>query len=259
MNEGAMGNQSTLKALRIIEYLSARHNEPARLSDIARALEMNICTATRFLASLRQEGYVAQNASTQKYTLTAKLCSLANSVRDSLDIPSLAGPYLKELCTHFDESTCLAVEKEMEVVYTATVRNPSSVLRSTQRIGNRAPMHCTGVGKLLLLDKDSSYIDGLIAVKKLTPFTDKTITTRERLLRELSLIRQRGYSIDDGECELGVKCIAVPIYDSTNRIIAAMSVTGPENRISRLTERDIAYIRDSATALSEELGASPQA
>jgi DNA-binding IclR family transcriptional regulator len=217
---------------------------------------MNACTAMRFLASLSAGGYVRQDPETQKYTLTAKLCSLGQAVRESLNLEALALPYLRSLSAHFDESSCLAVEEEMEVAYVQTVRNPSSVLRTTKRIGNLAPMHCTGVGKLLLLNKDPSAIDGLIAVKKLTAFTPKTITTRERLMEELSRIRQRGYAVDDEECEPGVKCVAVPIYDCTNRIAAALSLTGPVQRMNAWQETDVQYLKERAAALSAELGAT---
>jgi len=250
------GNQSTLKALYILEYFGGRRNEPARLAEIARALHMNPSTAARFLASLAACGYVRQDPDTQRYALTAKLCTLAQTVQKGLDVRALAEPCLRELSARFDESACLAVEKDMEVVYVLTVPNASSVLRTTKRIGSLAPMHCTGVGKLLLLEKEPSYIDGLIAVKKLTAFTEKTITTRERLLQELTLVRHRGYAVDDEECETGVMCIAVPIYDCTDRIVAAMSLTGPAERMNAWTDGDRKYLMERAAALSRELGAT---
>ena len=82
------------------------------------------------------------------------------------------------------------------------------------------------------------------------------VQTRERLLQELTLVRHRGYAVDDEECETGVMCIAVPIYDCTDRIVAAMSLTGPAERMNAWTDGDRKYLMERAAALSRELGAT---
>jgi DNA-binding IclR family transcriptional regulator len=252
--KGPLKNQSTVKALDIIELL-AYNIDPMRLQDISESLKMNASTALRFLESLAACGYVKQNPETLRYYLTFKICSIANKVSENIHLYDIAQPYLKRVSAQFDESVCLAIEQDMTVVYIGVVQRPDQMLRSMQRIGNRAPMHCTGVGKLMLLNHEDEYIDKMIESKGLQAFTANTITTREQLQKEIARIREQGYSWDDEECEIGANCIAVPIFDYTRKIIAGMSVTGPTSRLTKEKMRElIPFLLEQAQELSRILG-----
>jgi DNA-binding IclR family transcriptional regulator len=247
-------NQSAVKALDIIELL-ANQTEPMRLQEISTQLKMNVSTALRFLISLTECGYVQQDQESLKYYLTFKICSLANKVSENIHLYHIALPFMKKVAERLDESVCLAIEQDMAVVYIGTLSRPNQMLRSMQRIGNRAPMHCTGVGKLLLLSHDENYIDQMTALKGLTSFTPNTITTRERLLDELSSVRRQDYAFDMEECELGAYCIAVPIRDYTQKVIAGLSVTGPSTRFTEeRVHENIPFLTEQAKKLSRLLG-----
>ena len=242
--------------MKIIELLAQNH-EPMRLQDIAQALDSNASTVLRFLVSLEECGYVAQNPITLQYYLTFKICSIANMVSSEIHLFDFAQPYMKQISKRFEESVCLALEEDMTVVYIGVVPGPDQMLKTMQRIGNRAPMHCTGVGKLLLLNHDEGYINKLIAEKGLTSFTEKTITTKKQLMEELQEVRSRQYAFDNEECEVGARCIAVPIRDYTQKIIAGLSVTGT---IFRMTDEKIAenldFLMETADKISQLLGAN---
>ena len=230
-NRFAKDNQSTDKVLAIIELLSCS-KEPMRLIDISNQLNYNTSTTLRFLNSLERNGYVYKDRETLNYQMTYKLCGLASHISNRTGIVEIASGPMKQLSTNLGECVCLAVEQDYTVVYVHVADGPGQMLRTTQRIGSQAPMHCTGVGKVILSEFPESRIDEMIRLKGLTRYTSNTLVTKEMLLNELQLIRKRGYGYDNEECELGARCIAFPLRDYSGKIIAALSVTGPLGRMT---------------------------
>lgn len=249
------GNQSATKTLAVIEYLAACDNEPQRLQDIATGLSMNASTVFRFLQALMDNGYVAQDSATSRYFLTTKICSVSHRVSSNIHLNDLALPIMKKLAADFNESVCLAIEQDMTVVYVGVVQGPDQMLRTMQRIGNSAPMHCTGVGKLLLLNHSEEELDEMIARRGLPQFTEHTITTKPALWAELEQVRRQGYAYDNEECEIGARCIAVPAYDYSGKIVAGLSVTGPIFRMAddKLASK-LSCLLEAGNQLSAALG-----
>ena len=253
----AKNNQSTDKVLQIMELL-CHSPEPMRLIDIATALQFNSSTALRFLNSLEQNGYVFKDPESLKYRMTFKICGLASQVSNSTDLIQVASSPIKELSSKLRECVCLSVEQNFSIVYIYVADGPGQMLRTTQRIGKEAPMHCTGVGKMILSDWPSSKVDAVIEQKGLTKYTEHTLVTREQLFAELENIRRRGYAYDNEECELGARCVAFPLRNYTGNIVASLSVTGP---LGRMTDEFIAskfdMILDVVKSISFQLGYQP--
>lgn len=248
------GNQSAEKALRILEYL-ADQNEPMRLMDIAKETNLNNSTALRFLTTLLSMGYVAQETDTSKYYLTYKLVTLGKRVNEKKPLSKIVSPYLKKISETLQESACLAIDQNSQVVYIDVKEGPRQIVKAMQRIGNIAPMHCTGIGKLLLLNYSETQIDHLIQTQGLSRFTQYTLTTRDALLYELQEVREKGYALDNEECEIGARCIAFPIYVHSQKVIAGISVTGPSIRLTdAFTNKWIPYLRQVSQQISYELG-----
>lgn len=224
-------NQSTDKVLAIIELL-CYSQEPLRLIDIANKLNFNTSTALRFLNSLEQNGYVYKDKETLKYHMTYKICGLASQVSSNTDLIQIASQPIKELSTELRECVCLAIEENYSIIYIYVSDGPGQILRTTQRIGKKAPMHCTGVGKMILSDFTKDKIEDVIAKKGLTKYTENTLCTPEALYKELQTIKEQGYAYDNQECEMGARCIAFPIRNYSGHIIAALSVTGPLGRMT---------------------------
>lgn len=247
-------NQSSEKLFTIIEYL-AEQKEPVRLQDVAQGLEMNASTVLRFLATLANCGYVAQDAETSRYYMTYKICSIANKVTSRRGLREIVSPHIRALSDTLHEAVCLAVEQMSQVVYIDVIDGPDQMIRTMQRIGNLSPMHCTGVGKLFLTKLRPDQIHGYARQMGLPRFTENTITTAEGLLAEVELVRLQGHAFDNEECEIGAKCVAVPIRDYTGEIVAAISSTGP---IYRFTDerigRYLLELQKTAQAVSRELG-----
>lgn len=230
-------NQSVAKVLQIIEVM-ADADGPMRLHDIARKVNVPDSTVLRFLKSLMEREYVQQNPDTLQYFLTLRLCRLADRVKQQTRIRDIVHPHLVHFSKEVGESVSLALESDHLVVYVDFVEGQDSILQTLQRIGKIAPMHSTGVGKALLSGKSEAEIDAVVTSRGLLPITPRTIATKEDLIRDLKEIRARGYATDDEECEEGVRCVAAPIRDYTGSVIAAISATGPANRmtVERLPE-----------------------
>ena len=206
--------------------------EPARLLDLSRELSMNSSTVLRFLTALVDTGYAKQDPETARYSLTYKICTLGNKVSSHISLRSLARPYMTELSQLYGEVVCLAVEQDQKVIYIDIVQSREKMLTTMQHIGHIAPLHCTGIGKLLLLNYTDKELDSLVSNVGLTRFTENTITSKEQLAEELQSIRWNGYAYDDEECEIGARCIAFPIRDMEGKVVAGISVTGPKSRMS---------------------------
>ena len=113
-------------------------------------------------------------------------------------------------------------------------------MKTMLRIGKNAPIHTTASGKVLLSSFSYRKVEEIIAEKGLERLTENTITTPEKLFEELALIRKRGYAVDDEECEIGHRCIAVPIYDYSGNVAGAISAF---DNIERVTDRRIEAYR----------------
>lgn len=261
MNHSSQGNtnnnQSTDKVLAILELLSYSE-EPLRLIDIAHKLQFNTSTALRFLNSLEQNGYVYKDRETLKYRMTYKICGLSNQIINHSDLVPIASQPIKELSAKLRECACLAIEQNYSIVYIYVSDGPGQILRTTQRIGKEAPMHCTGVGKLILSDFPEEKIDEMISKKGLAKYTEHTITTKEHLMQELATIRKQGFAYDNEECELGARCIALPINDYSGHVIASISVTGPIGRMTdEFIRKNLSIISGVAREISYQFGFQP--
>ena len=241
-------NLSVRKAFTLIETM-AQQRGPIRLQDIAKMVHCPASTTLRLLTTLMSMGYVVQGEDS-RYALSLKFSMLGSQISANTDLHGIVHPYLTELVSRCEESACLAIEQDMGVVYIDVVNGPDSLLRTTQYIGKSAPMHCTGVGKLLLTNYDSEALDRFIAAKGLAAFTSHTICTKEALIEELESIRQQNYALDDEECELGARCIAAPIRDYTGKVIACISVSGP---ISRLSVKQLDVIRPTIMEIASRI------
>lgn len=253
-SDGVKTNQSLGKALQIMEYL-ADQGEPSRLNDIADALDMPSSTILRFLNAMMDAGYVRKDRQSSRYSMTLKITAIGQKVHARFSLSRTLAPYLRETSMLLSESASLCIEEDRQVVYIDVVEGPEKTLQTLQRIGRVAPMYCTGTGKILLLEHSREEIDDYLATRHFTAYTSHTITNAEGILRELEVVRNRGYAFDAEECEVGVKCIAVPIRDFSGRTVASMSISAPVSRLDESRQsRAIETLLDTSVRASIELG-----
>lgn len=249
----SLSNQSTVKALSVIELLAEQGR--MRLCDIAGSLHMNNSTALRFLTSLQSAGYVTQDQDSMRYALTYKICRIAAQHTSKMGIYDITHPYLVRLTEEFRESTCVSIEQSRVMVYVDVAPGPAQALMSRQMIGGTAPMHCTGNGKLILSTYTEQELERFLGENGLPRLTEHTITDPGALRDELAQIREQEYSVDNEECETGLRCVAVGLRDYTGCLMAGLSVTGPAVRVSMGTAREfLPFLRETAAEISEKLG-----
>ncbi len=239
---------------RLVALLDAiATNEGAsNLKTLAKAADLHPSTAFRILASLVDHHLVERNE-VGHYQLGVKLLQLGSRVQNRLDIRREARPILEWLRDEINETVNLIVREGDEVVYVERIA-PSRMMRVEQAIGGHMPLHVTAVGKLFLAENGAEACLDYAERTGLKPRTTHSITDPTRLWRNVRDALQQGYALDDQEAEQGVGCIGVPVRDSTQRMIAGISVSAPFER------RDLAWvpiIMRAGEQLSARLGFHP--
>jgi IclR family acetate operon transcriptional repressor len=222
------------RALDVLEAL-AEHGGEAGLSEIAARTGLPYGTIHRLLQTLLARGYVRQE-SDRRYALGGGLVRLGGIAESMVGV--WAQPYLTKMVELSGETANLAVLEGDFVVYVGQVPSPRR-LRMFAEVGRRVLPHSTAVGKVLLAGRP---VGDAVAVFERTGMprrTPNTITDLTAMLTELGLVKARGYAMDLGEEELGVHCLAVPVWDG-DRVVAAMSVSGPADRIDARDRDDLA-------------------
>ncbi|PRR73584.1 IclR family transcriptional regulator [Neomoorella humiferrea] len=222
-NEGYV--LSLEKALKILEEL-ATVGGGIGLSELSRKLGLNKSTVYRMLTTFKAYGYVDQEPVTGKYTLGFKILELSSSLLERLDVRAVAHPYLKELAESSREVAHMVIRDGGEAVYIDKVEG-NRTIRMYSQIGRRVALHSTAVGKAILAFLPPGELEKIIAGKGLPRFTSRTITTMAALQAELAEVRERGYAVDDGENEEGIRCVGTPIFDYHGQVVAAISISGP--------------------------------
>lgn len=177
------------------------------------------------LTTLKAMDYLEKDGDTDRYKLGMQVFALSRAMGDTFSIIKIALPYMQELANITDERVYLAVPHGGEVIYLEATYPAESVNLMRSILGERAPMHCTGIGKAMLAHLPGQDV-GLYLNQELAAYTEQTIVDGEALKKELEITRQRGYAIDDMEHEFGVRCVALPIFDKGRNLYAAMSVSG---------------------------------
>jgi IclR family transcriptional regulator, KDG regulon repressor len=240
--------QSVDRALMILDILQENPSGYG-VTELANRLDVSKSTVHRLLMSLLKKNFVQQNKENDKYSLGLKLIEYGQAVSENLDVRRLASPYLHKLAQSMEETAHLVIPDQQEIVYIDKIES-SQTIRMFSKVGKRAPMHCTGVGKAILAFLPEHQIEDAIRTKGLRKFTEKTLSNRDDLLQNLNLIRSRGFSIDDEEHETGIKCAAAPIFNHNGEVVAGISVAGP---IMRVTEDKLERMAEEVLHASSEI------
>ena len=202
------------------------------MTEISEKLGLYPSTIHRILDTLKHWGYVEQEPNNQRYQLGLKVIELGMAKLHQMDLAREATPYLKELVNQCNETIHLAILKEGEVLYLAKEES-SQTIRMCSYVGKRAPIHCTALGKVLLAYLSEEKRKDILDKKGLPSLTEKTITNKKELEKELCKVREQGFALDRGEFEKDVRCIAAPIRNHQGKVIAAISISTLSFRIDK--------------------------
>ena len=240
------------RALQILSAFDDEHPERG-VSDIAELMGLHKATAHRIITTLLNYGYLERTADGEKYRLGMKLAATGLLVMQRLDFRREALPYMRRLTETFRENCDLGVLDQGEIFGVEVVPADQAVIIAS-RVGFRMPVHCAASGKVFLAFLPDAERDRLLS-RPLEPHTAKTITSAEELRRQLDQVRRNGYAMDDEELEMGVRAIAVPIRNQDGEVVAALSMPGPANRMTkeRIAEL-VAALLEASAAISARMG-----
>jgi IclR family transcriptional regulator, acetate operon repressor len=243
------GVQSVDRVFELLETM-ADAGGVVGLSKLAQESGLALPTIHRLIRTLVDLGYVRQEPSRQ-YSLGPRLIRLGESASHLLG--TWSRPYLTRLVDAVGESANLAMLDGDQVVYVAQVQSGHSMRMFTE-VGRRVYPHCTAVGKALLAHLPPSDVQALLRRTGMPAQTEHTITEPIRFAEEFDRVRSQGYAIDDGEQEIGVRCVAAPVLGTPNRL--AVSISGPAIRMTDdVIDRAVPLLRRAAADLADELNA----
>jgi IclR family acetate operon transcriptional repressor len=244
--------QSVDRTLDVLESLATRRGATG-ISELSQLVGLHVSTVHRLLATLVDRGYVRQDPDSSRYHLGSRIFTLASAADVHLDLRLVARPYLERLMRNSGETANLVTASGNEVVYLDQVAS-MHLVKMFAMPGMRAPLYCTGTGKIMLAFRGSDFAEPVLGAS-LRRHTARTIVTRAALEAELASIRKAGFSIDNEEMEEGVRCLAVPVFDRRRECVGAMSVSGPTTRMtSERVEKLAPAVRQIADDLSRQLG-----
>jgi IclR family KDG regulon transcriptional repressor len=246
-------NNSIAKAFNLLDYFNTTKPEWG-VRELAKEIGANKSTTYRMLATMESLGVLRKDQGSEKYSLGLKLFELGNRVSIQSAFVSQTHPVLEQVAAEITETVHLGILKDSQVFMVDKIESPKG-LKLNSVVGTSSPAYCSGLGKTLmahLSDFDLSQTLKKIEFKAKTEFT---ITKKTILKKELEEIRTLGYAIDRQELELGLICVAVPVFNQNDQVIAALSAAGPAIRFQEEKIKNyVAILQNGANAIKQRIG-----
>ncbi|MWG33457.1 IclR family transcriptional regulator [Halomarina oriensis] len=225
--------KSVENAFEILDAL--KELDGAGVSELSEHLDFPKSTIHNYLSTLLQEEYVVKDGST--YHVGIRFLEYGAFARIQMDIYDIAKPEVDTLAETTGELANLMVEQHGRGSYLHRARGDRAV-QVEAHVGTRVPLHGTALGKAILAHLPEERVDEIVEMHGLQAYTPKTVTDRAELDEDLAEIREAGVAFDDEERLPGLRCVAAPILSNNGRVLGAISVSGPSNRIrdERFTE-----------------------
>ena len=249
---------SFAKGLLLLSRFS-RHQPAMTLSEVARLNHLNLPTARRYLYTLKKLGFVFYEDQSMGYRLTSKVRSLGSWVLESMDLRTRLLPYLSSITNEMDITASCAIIEGGELVTIERTRS-KDVVNLDLTAGSRLPVHATSLGKAIAAFLPPAELDALIVQLDFLSYTPYTKTNPKQFRTELDQIRRQGYALTDQELTLGMKSIAVPIFDKNEQVEASLGVSFPCHRpqTEELEQVLIERLRDISVKTSKAAAPSPE-
>ena len=223
------GAQALQRGLVLLSALA--RGDKVTLTELAFQVGMPLSTAHRLLTTLQAHGYADFDETTNHWMVGAEAFRTGNAFLRRIDVVEAARDIMHDLVAQTGETANLAIREGAAVVFVSQVES-SSPVRAFFNLGTHTPMHASGIGKALLATYQQREVERLLQSAGLPDFTGHTLTTPEALFTDLESIRQRGWSLDDEERNVGMRCVAAPIFNELGEAVAGVSVSGPSSRLS---------------------------
>lgn len=245
--------QSVERALLIMNLFNEQNVE-LKITEISEKMELHKSTVHSLLKTLESHSYIEQNPENGKYRLGLKLIERGNFVVNTIDIRQVAKSYLVDLSKETGQTVHLGIKNGKEGVYIDKVEGNLAFIRFSQ-IGKGIPLHATAIGKVLLAFQEPKEIQETLNGYHFTKQNEHTITDENLFLQQLDKVHQQGYAIDNQENEIGVRCIAVPILNFENKVLASISMSTLVSQVNdEKLEKFIDLIKKTGLEISKKLG-----
>ena len=242
--------QSLTRALRILNTLSESANG-LTLSDLAHTVVLPTSTVHRLLTTLQNERYVRFDNERSVWLIGVQAFHVGSVYVRSRDLVAIARPYMRRLMEESGETVNLAIVDRNEVIFLAQVEC-HKMMRAIAGPGGRAPLHCSGNGKAIMAWMEEREARDLLRASAMHRETMKTPGSEAELIAAFPAIRERGYSVDDEENAIGLRCVASAIFDEHCRPLAGISVSGPT---ARMPEGRLPTLGGNVKAIADEITA----
>jgi IclR family KDG regulon transcriptional repressor len=224
------------------------------ISELSQRLGMSKTTVHRFLQTLKALGYVSQEGEADRYRLTIRLFELGAKALENVDLVREADVEMRRIASMTREAVHLGAFDDDAIIYIHKI-DADYGLRMQSRIGRRNPLYSTAIGKVLMAGMDPAQVRAILSQVEFKRSTPKTLSSVDAVMSILPRVRQQGYGEDSEEQEEGLQCIAVPVHDRFDRVIAGLSLSFPTMRCGADTKSHyVELLQQAGAAISARLG-----
>ncbi|MDB6089336.1 MAG: hypothetical protein JWN85_2120 [Gammaproteobacteria bacterium] len=243
------------KGLAVIRAFTGEH-AALSLSEVARSAAMPAATARRCLLTLEELGYVTRSG--RHFVLRPKVLELGAAYLESMNIEQLTRTHLEELARNTGDSAALCVLDGTDIVYVARA-SIRTLLRLEAHVGSRFPAHATSTGRSLLAGLTPERLQRYFETAKLEALTDRTVTSPIKLRTLIDECRRAGYSAVEDELAYGVVALAVPVFDQSGRVVAAVNSSSHSKKMpkAKLIRERLAMLQQVSRQISTDLAGVP--
>jgi DNA-binding IclR family transcriptional regulator len=245
----------TLKDLaKIISLFNTFQVDERSVTEISKALGMLPSKVSRMIRTLEGEGFFERNLENGKYRLGVRFLELGMAYVFNFPLRKVLRPHLEQIFKELNLTTSWGILRNDKVIVVDRIQNLNIDLL-THRLGLNLPIHSTSIGKVLLAYLPVDEQDRILKSKNLVKFTDATIIDQKLIKRNLKVIRERGFSTDEGETHGDLNCMAAPIRNGNGEVIAAINLMDEKSRTSQEKLLQFAdYLKGKALFISRQFG-----
>jgi DNA-binding IclR family transcriptional regulator len=247
-----MSHVAVERALILLRYI-VDHPVGLSIREVSRELGYSPASVQKLINALNAQGYVVQDNSTERYHLGPEAVQLGLTALSRLEIRRVAHSHLEALSRESGETVFLGMAHGNHAIYIDKAVSAQPI-RMDAPLGVNRPYNCTAVGKVLLAGMPDEEFEELAADGALEQRTERSISETDALRAEIEQVRAQGWARDDEEYAAGVGCVAAPVHDHEGQVIAALTVSGPAERIREKFDHLVAQVKACAAAISEEMG-----
>ncbi|NNK79037.1 MAG: IclR family transcriptional regulator [Litoreibacter sp.] len=249
--------QSLDRAVLVLGHLAERGG--IALSDLAKETDQSPATLYRILTTYQLHGVTEFDEAEQLWHIGPKAYLIGSAFLRRTSVVERSRPILRQLMHDTGETANLGVEQGDLVMFVSQVETHETI-RAFFPPGTQSQMHASGIGKALLAHFSADRLEDWLSRQELERFTERTLTHPDDLLENLAQIRDSGLSFDNEERNIGMRCIAAPVFNAFREPVAGISVSGP---ISRMSDDRLEWLGDlvkkAAARATEAIGGEPPA